>query len=296
MRFVEEEDGLEIKPVTPSVKLPPQMPGSNVNSLRVGLLDTLMQTISLNRQNEGMDTVWAHHPDFVESIEDFLDIWDLWLQLDIDMEPVQNIFKDAADEYKKAIFEREDNTTQSSERQDKMKTTVNGQDDANGQDDDNGQDDPADDPIEEERRQDNIDNKFIIRTFRDDFKKRYCNIYGSPNSGNQAKGETNNSILEDQNKILKELRKKVRSHRTSRFQALVKRGYLFEGFPVHFTDPDPGIVRLRMMRLDKFKKYLSDDNDDIQHTVVCKLYALPGRLLSCWVYIGIQKPISVGED
>jgi len=288
MRFVEEddtEDSLKIKPVTPSVKLPPAMSSSSVNTLRVSLLDELKQTVSLNRQNAGMDTVWAHHPDFVESIGLYLDIWESWLQLDIDMEPVHNIFRSEADEYKTGLFTREEPPTVSSGGPDKPDTTISGQDDADGPDDDNGLDEDDEAPDGEA-----YFNKFMRRTFGEDFKRRYCNIYGTPYSVDE------NPILSNQMDILRTLRDKVESFRGSKFQTLVKRGYVFDGFPVHFTEPDPEVVRLRLMRLEEFQECLTDGNDDIQHTIVCKLYPLPAKLLSGWVYIGTQKPISMNDE
>jgi hypothetical protein len=285
--LVEDDDTEEIKPVTPSVKLLPAMKASTVQHLRTGLSDELKEAIRMNRQNAGMDTSWAHQPDFVKSIELFLDMWEIWMQLDIDMEPLQDIFQAEVKEYQDGIFKPE---PQSSEGQ-RSRSKVKGQDDIKGQDDDNSQHDSTDGP-EFEDDDEKYFQDFIKQTFRDDFKRRYCNIYGAPNFGGelQTKGGVINPVLENQVSILQDLKKSVLLYKKTKFESLVKRGYIFEGFPVHISDPEPEVVRLQLMRLPEFQSYLKNTNDDIMHTVVCKLYALPAKLLSGWVYIGIQLP------
>merc|ERR1712083_778395 len=91
--------------------------------------------------------------------------------------------------------------------------------------------------------------------------------------------------------LFREVEKKVETFvNTPDSRWNIRRGFKFEGFPVHFSTPDPDTIRQYLMTLPDYKSYIDDTEDDINYTIVCMMKPLPGGILSVWLYIGIQKP------
>jgi len=69
-----------------------------------------------------------------------------------------------------------------------------------------------------------------------------------------------------------------------------KRGKVFEGFPVHFSTADDGLIRTYLMEIKQYTDMLNVNSDDISYSVECKITPLLGGIQSVWLYIGSQQP------
>jgi centrosomal protein CEP76 len=277
----------KFEPITPQVKLLPPLKGSQAQGLEDDLLSELRQTIALFRQTRGNDTAWDQKEELVSKIRKYLDIWELWMQLDIDNPEVKEFFKDDIEKYlRKLTTPHEDHDEAQDKKSKQSRDDTESKRSAKTSSGGAGAGGVVDDRHV---------GKFIRENFKEDFLKRYCNIYGSPDFVDTPLEKEPDSYQKDQKARIDDLKLQVGEFlKESQKVWPVKRGLKFDGFPVHFSDPDREQVRQYFMNMKQFLNAAEDEADDVVHTVVCKLFPLPGRVLSVWVYIGWQK--SVTED
>lgn len=287
----DDEDEFHIEPVARQVKVMPEMKPDQVDNLETRLKDELIQNLMLYRLSKGMDTIFHDPPDLIDQIKLFLEIQDLWLQVDPDY--VQSRYPglsqlrgQSEEEEEESSSDDEDSPRRkvSSTRRGQMsrlrtRNTMNLLRKTRG----------TGVFTTEEQREENTRVKvhdFIKHTL----KPRHCNALGSPYFEKGA--ESFRPYVNKQDELFSKVESKVTTFLDMPDGSWnIKRGMKFEGFPVHFSSPDPDTIRQYLMALPDYRSYIDDKDDDIHYTIACMMKPLQGAILSVWVYIGIMTPV-----
>jgi len=292
-QLADDEEELQVEPVVHQVKVMPEMKPDQVYNLETRLKDELIQNLMLYRLSKGMDTVFHDPPDLIDQIRLFLEIHDLWLQVDPDY--VHSQYPELSE--LRAQSQEEDSSSDdetasrpglrknvSSPRRAQMSRLMT-----------RGTQMMLRFSVEtgavsaEEQREEKAKQRahdFIKRTL----KPRHCNALGSPYFEKHA--ATFEPYVERQARLFSEVERKV-----TKFLDLpdgswnIKRGMKFEGFPIHFSSPDPDTIRQYLMSLPEYRSYIDDKDEGIHYTIVCMMKPLQGGLLSVWLYIGVMTPV-----
>jgi len=253
-----------------------------------------------------MDTAWSTQVDLVNQINCFLEIQEIWLQIDPDSYSVQELFEK---EIKLLNEKRKQDITKETGGKSggnvdftHRKTDGHGVVEDPGNDHGPGQGHLGKDLGKKITEEERAAREFLRTTFRDTWAKAYCNLLGSPDFLPKDEHHKEQKVPKTVQKYQKvqgdrfkinliEKAKEFLKHSPEKQWAAVKRGMSFEGFPVHFSDPDSDAIRQYLMMMPRFMKYIDDKNDDIVFTISFLLKPLPGQVLSTWFYIGIQKPL-----
>lgn len=75
----------------------------------------------------------------------------------------------------------------------------------------------------------------------------------------------------------------------------VKHNHRFRGMPMHLTSMDVRELRRLVLSTPAIEKYTSYPSDEIIYSVACKVFGLPNRVLSIWVFVACQVPMSADE-
>jgi len=85
-RFLNDDDerNLHFQPICPNVSVQPQLQPFIIDELQEDLRTEMMQNLQLYRGKKGMDTLFDHNEELMQQLQHFLDIHELWRQIDPD--------------------------------------------------------------------------------------------------------------------------------------------------------------------------------------------------------------------
>jgi len=78
------DENLTWQPICPTVSVQPELRPSIIDDLQEDLRTEMMQNLQLYRGKRGMDTMFDHNEELMHQIDIFLDIQEVWRQLDTD--------------------------------------------------------------------------------------------------------------------------------------------------------------------------------------------------------------------
>ncbi|CAE7368479.1 DRC7 [Symbiodinium natans] len=80
----DDEKNLNFQPICPNVSVQPELRPSIIDDLQDDLRTEMMQNLQLYRGKKGMDTMFDHNEELMQQLRIFLEIHELWRQIDPD--------------------------------------------------------------------------------------------------------------------------------------------------------------------------------------------------------------------
>lgn len=90
----EDEQKLHFQPVCPNVSVQPELKPAIIDELQQDLRTEMMQNLQLYRGKKGMDTMFDHNEELMQQLRIFLDIHELWRQIDPDGPTAQRVLSE----------------------------------------------------------------------------------------------------------------------------------------------------------------------------------------------------------
>lgn len=227
-----------------------------------------MQNLQLYRGKKGMDTMFDHNEELMHQLRLFLEIHELWRQIDPDSPSASRVlegYREIPNDYP-----REQMTDQQ-----KFFNFV-------------GTWPQSAIAIKIFCCPITLSDTFFRRCRQNKgriLNLRVWNRYGSPFFDSGYK-----DYAKEQDRLWKSLERLCHDFQKKEDSFPIKRGKKFSGLPVHFCTSDQESIRQYLMEINEYKQIIDTDEEDVFYTIECRILGRLGGILSVWLYVGIQEP------